>query len=111
MDEKTGGFIEGVQELKQRLQRCMKTRRRTLPLRRSFGSNLPLRIDANITPELEMDIYADVADLIAHPPNGFTDEIELVRVWLDKGDNEVSITLQVKLLFDGRVEDISGLGL
>lgn len=107
--ETTGELIEGVEELKQRLQRCFKTRRGSLPLDRAYGSNLPKRVDKKITPELEIDVYADVADTIAHPPNGFTQEIKLNKVWLVRGENSVSISLEVKLLFTGSVEQITGL--
>ncbi|MDW6004726.1 GPW/gp25 family protein [Vibrio mangrovi] len=111
INEKTGQLISGVAELKQRLQRCMRTRRVTVPLARDYGSNLPYRIDAKIAPELEIDIYADVADMIAHPPNGFTDEIQLVSAWLERGENEMTLSVEVKLLFDGSIEEISGLSL
>ncbi|KFK53467.1 dTDP-glucose pyrophosphorylase [Vibrio vulnificus] len=107
--EITGELITGVEELRQRIQRCMRTRRRTVPLNRSFGSNLPERVDRNITPELEMDIYADIAEMLAHPPNGFVDELKLNKVWLERGENSVSISLDVTLLFDGSVERITGL--
>ncbi|WP_158117223.1 dTDP-glucose pyrophosphorylase [Vibrio cincinnatiensis] len=106
--EITGELITGVEELKQRIQRCMRTRRRGLPLNRSYGSNLPERIDRNITPELEMDIYADVAEMLAHPPNGFVDELKLNKVWFEHSENSVSISLEVTLLFDGSVEQITG---
>ncbi|MCG7585444.1 dTDP-glucose pyrophosphorylase [Photobacterium sp. OFAV2-7] len=111
IDENTGQIIKGVAELKQRLQRCMRTRKVTVPLNRAYGSNLPYRIDRNITPELEMDIYADVADMIAYPPNEFSDEIKLNKVWLERGENKVMIGLEVTLLFDGSVEKITGLSV
>ncbi|MBY7856662.1 dTDP-glucose pyrophosphorylase [Vibrio fluvialis] len=107
--EITGELISGVEELRQRIQRCMRTRRRTLPLNRGYGSNLPNNIDRRINPELEMDIYADVAEMLAHPPNGFVDELKLKKVWLERGENSVSISLEVTLLFDGSVERITGL--
>lgn len=109
IDENTGLVIQGVAELKQRLLRCMRTRKCTLPLGRGYGSNLPYRIDRNITPELEMDIYADVADMVADPLNGFAEEIKLNKVWLERGENAVFVGLEVTLLFDGSVENISGL--
>ncbi|END5526328.1 dTDP-glucose pyrophosphorylase [Vibrio vulnificus] len=109
--EITGELITGLEELRQRIQRCMRTRRRTVPLNRSFGSNLPERVDRNITPELEMDIYADIAEMLAHPPNGFNKEIKLNKVWIESGENEMSIGMSVTLLFDGQVEEISGLRL
>ncbi|KDM91399.1 dTDP-glucose pyrophosphorylase [Photobacterium galatheae] len=111
LDERTGLLIDGVAELKQRLQRCMRTRKSTLPLSRGYGSNLPHRIDRKINPELEMDLYADVADMIADPLNGFTDEIKLNRVWLERGDNRVFVGVEVTLRFDGSVEKISGLSV
>lgn len=107
--EKTGTLIDGIEELQQRIRRCMKTRRRTLPLNRAYGSNLPAIIDRKITPELEMDVYVDVADMLAHPPNGFTDEIKLNRVWIEHAENGVFILLEVTLLFDGSVEKITGI--
>ncbi|MEI8634718.1 dTDP-glucose pyrophosphorylase [Vibrio sp. PP-XX7] len=109
--ETTGKIITGTEELKQRLQRCMRTRLCSLPLARGYGSDLPSRIDAKITPALEIDIYADVANMLAHPPNGLTDEIKLVRTWLVRGEHSVTLSLEVKLLFDGSIEEISGLSL
>ncbi|SIO94661.1 dTDP-glucose pyrophosphorylase [Vibrio spartinae] len=111
IDEHTGQIITGITELRQRLKRCMQTRRVSLPLGRDYGSNLPYRIDKKITRAQEIDIYADVADMIAHPPNGFTDEIQLVKTWLIRGDNAVTLSIEVKLLFDGHIEEISGLSL
>ncbi|CAM3443086.1 TPA: dTDP-glucose pyrophosphorylase [Vibrio cholerae] len=111
LNEKTGQQITGIDELKQRLNRCFKTRRGSLPLNRAFGSNLPERIDRNITPELQINIFADVADAIAHPPNEFNDEIKLVQAWLEFGENQVTLSLDVQLLFDGSIETISGLSL
>lgn len=106
--EITGEIIDGVIELKQRIQRCMKTRRRTLPLARGYGSNLPNSIDRNITPELDMDIYAGVADMLAYPPNEFINELKLNTVWIERGQNSVTITIDITLLFDGSVEQITG---
>ncbi|KFA98781.1 dTDP-glucose pyrophosphorylase [Vibrio sp. ER1A] len=111
VDEKTGILIEGSAELKQRLQRCMKTRLLTLPLGRDYGSDLPRCVDGKINAALKMDIYAGIAKMLAHPPNGFIDEIKLNQVWIEQGANEVSISLEVTRLFDGKVEEISGLGL
>lgn len=111
INEKTGYIIDGVAELKQRIQRCFKTRRGTLPLNRAYGSNLSYHVDKKITPELAIDIYADVADTLAHPPNGFTDELKLVQSWLEYGENEVTLSMQVELLFNGSIEEISGLSL
>lgn len=111
LHEKTGLLIEGVEELTQRIQRCFKTRRGSLPLDRSYGSNLPSRVDKKITPELEIDIYADVADALAHPPNGFNDELKLVKSWLVYGENQVTLSMDIELLFDGSVVEISGLAL
>jgi len=111
INENTGLLITDAAERKQRLNRCFKTRRGSLPLNRAYGSNLPDRVDRNITPDLAIDIYADVADAIAHPPNGFTDELQLVKTWFEYGENEVTLSLDIKLLFNGEIETISGLSL
>lgn len=109
----TGQTVDGIAELTQRMQRCFKTRVGTLPLHPDYGSNLPNRVDDKMLPGVfDVDVYADVADALANPANGFTDEFKLHRASLTSQNlASMELTLVGELLLNGASITIEGLSI
>jgi len=109
----TGQIVDGIAELTQRMQRCFKTRVGTLPLHPDYGSNLPNRVDDKMLPGVfDVDVYADVADALANPANGFTDEFKLHRASLIyQSHATIELTLVGELLLNGESITIEGLSI
>ncbi|WP_162558592.1 dTDP-glucose pyrophosphorylase [Saliniradius amylolyticus] len=109
MNESNGAMITGLAELKQRIQRCLRTRKGTLPLRPLFGSNLPELIDAKMTPGFDVDVYAEVAATLAEPANEFRDEFTLHRSYLEIDGHNTVITLEGEYLISGEPVTLEGV--
>lgn len=75
-DRYTGDAIDGIAQLRQSIEDVLTTPLGSRVLRRDYGSNLPLRIDAPLNPETIVDVYADVATALDTQIAGF----DLVRV-------------------------------
>jgi len=111
MDQLTGKKIEGLAELKQRIQRLMHTRKGTLLLRRDYGSNLPQLVDSKITPNFPLELYAETSTALADPANELVDEFKLSQVKMNYEDGDVSLTLQGEYLVDGSQVTMEGITL
>jgi len=105
----TGEWFEGVEEVKQRIRRVMQTRKSSLPLRRSYGSNLPRLIDGKVTAVFRIDVFAEVAVALADPANELIDEFKLKQVFFDYSDGAVNLELEGEYLLDGSPIWIDGI--
>lgn len=114
IDVSTRLLISGVPEIRQRINRLFSTRKNTLVLRRSYGSDLPDLLDKKTTPQWVIDLYAETANALADPANGLSDEISLERVYLRNSVNElmagkVELALEVEMLLNGERVLIDGV--
>ena len=105
MDQHTGRKLSGLEELKQRINRLFKTRKGALLLRREWGSNMPDLIDAKVTDDFRLDIYAESAATLADPANEIYDEFKLHRTVLsgDLENGEVAVDLEGEYLVNGEL--------
>ncbi len=105
----TGEWIEGLEELKQRSRRVMTTRKRSLPLRRGYGSNLPDLVDGKVTASFRIDTFAETAVALADPANELVDEFKLKQVHFEYVDEAVNLALDGEYLLDGSPLWIDGI--
>ena len=114
INAQTGQLISGADELRQRINRLFSTRKRTLPLRRNYGSSLPDLLDKKVNAEWRMDLFAETADALADPDNGLNDEVKLQRTYLiATGDDvlagNIELALDLELLISGEVIRMEGV--
>ncbi|WP_067519520.1 hypothetical protein [Endozoicomonas ascidiicola] len=111
--EITGKKITGLQELKQRIQRLFRTRKGTLVIKRTYGSDMPKQVDRKIVPGYRLDVYAEAAETLANPVNEINDEFKLhqTHMAIDNETGDVSLILKGEYLVDGRVVTLEGIGL
>jgi len=110
----TGELITGVDELRQRINRLFSTRKGGLPLRRSYGCNLPDLVDRKMTQEWQIDLFAETAAALADPDNGLVDEVKLQRTWLITtadgiAAGSVELALDLILLISGEQIRMEGV--
>lgn len=113
MDQHTGRKLTGLEELKQRINRLFKTRKGSLLLRRNWGSNMPELVDAKVTDDFRLDIYAESAAALADPANEIYDEFKLHRTVLsgDLENGEVVVDLEGEYLVNGELVTLKGVQL
>ncbi len=108
MNQTTGKIITGLDELWQRINRLLQTRKGTLVGRRGYGSELPELIDNNMSPSFVLDIYAATAEAIIDPENGI-DDFTLTRTDLETTENGVTLYLIGE--FDSELVTLKGVDL
>lgn len=64
VDRSTGKHLGGLDHLRQSVEDILRTRIGTRVMRRDYGSRLPELIDAPLTPETLLDIYAAVHEAV-----------------------------------------------
>lgn len=101
MNETTGEWLTGVPEVRQRIQRLLRTRRGSIPLRRNYGSDLPRLVDGKVNALFKVHVYAEVADALADPANGLTEEFSVTRMGLAYNSGILELTLEGNYLIDG----------
>lgn len=73
MNNQTGGRIEGIAWLRQRLADVLSTPLGSRLMRREYGSRLYELIDQPMSPRWKVQIYAAVADAVINPVNDLPD--------------------------------------
>lgn len=73
MHQHNGTALAGIDELAQRIQRCVLTRKGTLVGRRNYGSRLPLLVDNKMSSLMRLDLYSAVDEMFRDAANGLDD--------------------------------------
>ncbi|MDE0202362.1 MAG: hypothetical protein OXK73_08005 [Rhodospirillaceae bacterium] len=88
-------ILDGAESARQRLADALRIRRGTYPWLRDYGSLLDDLVDRNVDSGFEARVYANVAETVAHPPNGLADiRLREVRLHQD-GDNPDRVEIEV----------------
>lgn len=74
-DAITGKFIRGLPYLKQSVRRVLRTPSKSVPMHRSFGTNVYKYTADNITEEAVLDIVSELADALESSIRGLDPEI------------------------------------
>ena len=85
-------LLDGAESARQRLRDALAVERGSYPFSRDYGSMLGALVDRNVDSAYEARVYAGVADVIAHPPNGLDDiALQEVRLFQAPGLVEVQV--------------------
>ncbi len=105
-DASTGKHVGGVDHLRQSIRDILTTRKGTRVMRRAYGSDLPLLIDAPINAETIVDIIAESAIAIAT----WEPRIDVQQVDVDEASpGRVALTVTGVYLPDGEPITVDGI--
>ena len=105
----TGKHLSGIEHLKQSITDILRTPIGTRVMRRQYGSKIPDLIDAPITDETIIDIYAEVGKALAK----WEPRFRLANVRLVKTDDSGHLELELTghYVINGKIITLQGIVL
>ncbi|APU00834.1 baseplate assembly protein [Aeromonas phage 59.1] len=93
MSRITGGNIDGLDSLRQRIGDCLSFPRGALVGRRGYGSDVIEMLDRNMGPSFAMSAFMAVSEALKDPDNGLPD-FQMTQVGISAvGDNWVEMVI------------------
>ena len=104
-------LISGVESAEQRLADALTIRRGSYPWSRDYGSRLADLADRTLDPATEAEIFAAVAEAVAHPPNGLADvTLRTVRL-IREGEHPDRVLVDVQAEWTGADGTVTPIGV
>lgn len=105
-DRLTGKSIEGLEYLKQRIENVLSTPIGSVLMKRDFGSNLYLYVDAPVDRDFRAKIYREVAVAL----NQWVPDFELSKIELDAVNiSQGKIILNISGIYKGEEIQLAGV--
>ncbi len=108
MHQHNGTALTGIDELAQRIQRCVITRKGTLVGRRNYGSRLPELVDGKMGSMMRLDMYSAVDEMFRDPDNGLLD-FQLQNTQVSATETGNGVTIRITGIFEQRQVELEAV--